>query len=206
MFKVMLHRLAEHPVVYDLIQKLAGEAKSNAVIASQTKKINPKSLVVDFGGGTGSFQELLPQSSTYVCLDMDRLKLKGFLKKSQDGLALIGDATQAPIRAEVVDVAICKAILHHVPEENLAVLFQEISRVLKPCGKFIVIDPVWASGRWIGRQLWKYDRGAFPRTEETLHSAISPYYKIVYWQTFHVYHEYVLCVGVKNPGNVERNV
>ena len=55
MFKSMLHRLAEHPVVYDLIQKLAGEAKSNAVIASQTKKIDPKSLVVDFGGGTCDF-------------------------------------------------------------------------------------------------------------------------------------------------------
>jgi len=51
----------------------------------------------------------------------------------------------------------------------------------------------------VGRLLWRYDRGANPRTPETLYATISRHLRIIEQQRIIVYHEYALFVGMK-PG------
>jgi hypothetical protein len=49
----------------------------------------------------------------------------------------------------------------------------------------------------VGRFLWRYDRGSYPRTAEVIQAAIARRYTILSWERFMVYHEYVLCVAGK---------
>ncbi len=84
-------------------------------------------LVLDLGGRRrfhkhlGSFAETLG-GAHYYCLD---------ILPSSD-LDIVGNLLQLPFAAEVADGVICKAVLEHVYEPQLAV--REIYRVLKPGG------------------------------------------------------------------------
>ena len=191
------HRMAANPWIYDQVQLLAGARYVHRRLAAQIAPPNSASLVLDLGGGTGMVRGLWPPTCTYVCLDIDMLKLQGFLNRHPDGIALVADAARTPLESGSVDVVLCTFLSHHIPDELLTQLISESMRVLKNTGKFIFIDAIWEPTRWAGRLLWKYDRGSYPRTAETLYSAISNHCAIIHWEHFAVYHEYVLCVATK---------
>src|SRR5207302_6108631 len=70
------------PVVYDLVQRVAGARKI-------FRKVQPilqgatGTVVLDVGGGTGTVEAFLPPSAQYVLLDADPHKLEGFRAKSR---------------------------------------------------------------------------------------------------------------------------
>jgi hypothetical protein len=45
--------------------------------------------------------------------------------------------------------------------------------------------------------LWKLDRGSYPRPEEELHEKLEHRFKIIHWEKFAIYHEYVLGIGIR---------
>jgi SAM-dependent methyltransferase len=153
--------------------------------------------VLDLGGGTGLLGSFWPPTCAYTCLDIDMLKLQGFLRKYPAGIALLSDATQVPLKSCSVDVVLCALVTHHIPDALLAQLISESARVLKDTGRLVLMDAVWEPARWVGRLLWNYDRGSYPRTSETLYATISSHYAITHWEYFAVYHKYVLCVAIK---------
>lgn len=187
--------MVANPWVYDQVQLLAGVRYVHHRLATQIAPLSAGSLALDFGGGTGILRSLVPFTCTYVCLDIDMLKLRGFLSKYPDGIALFADASQAPIKSDTVDIVLCTSVAHHIPDGVLTRLISESARILKDTGRFIFLDPLWEPTRWAGRLLWRYDRGSYPRTAEHLHSIISCYYEIIQWERFAVYHEYILCMG-----------
>src|SRR5437588_124954 len=79
-------------------------------------------------------------------------------------------------------------------------LAQGAARVLRPSGRLILTDAVWADDRRIGKLLWKYDRGSHPRTAEVLRQTIDEHLDIRHWEHFAVWHEYILCVAVPHAG------
>ncbi len=193
-----LHALVAHPWVYEQVRLLVGARRIDRRLAHHIETLPLGSLVLDLGGGTGVLRRLLPMTCTYVCLDTDVLKLRGFSKGSSNGCAVLSDATQAPVRSESADLVFCTLVSHHLPDETLARLIRESYRLLKKNGRFIFLDAVWAPARWAGWLLWKFDRGRYPRTAEALHRVMSAHYKIVEWERFAIYHEYALCVAAKS--------
>ena len=198
MVKKILNCLVSNPWIYNRVQELAGGSRVHHRIATQIALLNDTSLVLDLGGGTGVLHSVCAPNCTYVCLDIDKLKLRSFLKMMPDGIPLLGDATRAPIKSDSVDIVLCEFVFHHVPDELFEQLIRESMRVLKSTGKFIFVDAVWKPTRWVARLLWKYDRGNFPRTSQTLYSTISRHCEIVHWERFAVFHEYFLGVGTRN--------
>jgi SAM-dependent methyltransferase len=195
----ILHRIVSQPWVYDQVQVLAGVRKVHSRLEAQFAPLASAATVLDLGGGTGLLRDLWPPTCAYVCLDIDMLKLRGFLSKHPGGVALLSDATRVALRSSSVDVVLCAFVAHHVPDELLGQLIGESVRVLKGAGKLILVDPVWTPERWIGRLIWKYDRGSYPRSAETLRSVISSHCAITHWEIFAIYHEYALCVATKPP-------
>jgi len=54
MLAKILHRAASHPIVYDLIQRLAGAARTRHFLAASIAPWSDGvSVVLDIGGGTG---------------------------------------------------------------------------------------------------------------------------------------------------------
>lgn len=195
----ILHQLVALPWVYDGVQWMAGGPKISRRLAPLLEAPKPNAVVVDLGGGTGQFRHLCPPTCRYVCLDTDRVKLRGHLRKHRRGVVIVSDATRSPVKDRSADVVLCTFLAHHLSEQALATVLSESRRIVKQTGFLLFMDPIWQPSRWFARLLWKYDRGANPRTGETLRSAVSDHFRIVDSQQFAIHHEYVLFVGTKQP-------
>jgi len=192
----MLQRMAAHPWVYDRIQILAGQKQTLHRISKQTASLRPET-VVDVGGGTGIWRGLWPAGCRYVCLDVEMPKLKGFRSRVPAGLAVLSDATRMSIATGSADVVMCMAVMHHLTDAMLDKVYVEALRILKGGGQLILLDPVLNRELLMGRILWKLDRGSCPRSAEELHKRLESKFKIVHWEKFAIYHEYVFGIGVK---------
>lgn len=200
MIRSLLHQIVARPWVYDTAQTIVGAKKVRARLAARIAPVRNARLVLDIGGGTGSVGELWSDSSRYICLDIDPQKLEGFTAKNPTGIALLGDATRIPVAAGAVDIVLCTNVTHHLPDEALSLMMTECARVLAPGGKLILSDAIWAPQRRVGRMIWHYDRGSFPRTAEVLRNAVSAQLNIQSWDQFAIWHEYFICVASRKAG------
>ncbi len=196
MLTKLLHRLAARPWVYDQIQTIAGLELVLDRMSHELTPLCPK-VVVDIGGGTGTVRSLFAADCRYVCLDLELPKLKGFRLKTPTGMAVLGDATSMPIVDGGTDMVICKSLTHHLTDPMLDRALDESRRVLRLGGHMILLDAVLNKQRVAGRILWKLDRGSFPRAEEDLRKRLEDRFKVIHWDKFAVYHEYVFGIGVR---------
>jgi ubiquinone/menaquinone biosynthesis C-methylase UbiE len=88
------------------------------------------------------FRHLCPFESTYLCLDIDRVKLRGHVKKHRKGGTILSDATRAPVHSESADIVLCTAVSHHLQDEGLAQVISESRRILKRTGTYIFMDAI----------------------------------------------------------------
>jgi SAM-dependent methyltransferase len=188
----LIHKIASHPVVYDLSQKIAGSGPLDPILADVTSGAGANARVLDVGGGTGRSRHLWPSGCTYVLIDSDPLMLSRLAAAGRSGFAVRGDATRLPIVSRSMDWVLCKQVSHHIPNDGLVDLFSEIQRVLVPAGRFIYVDCVLRPESRIARMLWKYDRGSHPRAEEELRQAFEPYFEILEVQSRVNNHRYVM--------------
>lgn len=198
MLKQILHRIVAIPFVYDLLQTAVGARVIRRRLQNRLVGIIPNALVVDIGGGTGLNRALFVDDIDYFCMDNDPVKLQGFSQKMIDGYPFLADAGMIPVQTGSVDMVICTAVIHHLPDEVFPKFVQEALRILKPTGKLVILDPVWAPKRLAGRLLWKYDRGSYPRTAQTLHDTLSRYGKEAHWEEFAIFHRYIIGIFQKN--------
>jgi ubiquinone/menaquinone biosynthesis C-methylase UbiE len=191
----LLHRVVSRPLGYDLAQRLAGAKKLRQRLAARLQPFQGAAIVLDIGGGTGAVGEMWNSSTKYICLDIDPVKLEGFAAKNPTGTALLADAAHVPIADSSIDIVLCTNVTHHLPSAVLERMVIESARVLKPNGKFILSDAIWAPRRRTGRLIWRYDRGTFPRTAEVLREVIGAHLHIDQWDQFAIWHEYIICVA-----------
>jgi SAM-dependent methyltransferase len=195
MLKPLLHSIVARPMAYDAVQFLAGASVVRRRMATAVARLGPIRRVLDVGGGTGAGREVVPAGATYVCVDIDPMKIAGFVRKNPGSLAVVGDATRMPLGDGSVDAMILMFVAHHLDDDLLDRFLPEAARVLGPNGRLVFTDPVWAPRRWIGRLLWRYDRGSFPRTPDRLRQALERRFEIEHWEEFAVWHRYVLAVA-----------
>lgn len=195
MLREFLHKLASHPWVYDQIQVLAGADHVYRRLQPHLPPGNEKGCVLDVGGGTGTLRKLVSPEYTYLCLDIDPAKLRGFREKSPAGLAVLADALRMPLADHSIDVLICMFVAHHLNEQMLAAGVREFRRVIKPCGTLLFLDPLLVPGRLFSRALWALDRGECPRTADSLRSYLETSFRLIHWENFAIYHQYILGVG-----------
>jgi SAM-dependent methyltransferase len=183
------------PAVYDAVQAMAGTSLLDDRLAPHLASLQPGALIVDVGGGTGLPRSLLPDDSRYLCVDADLVKLRGFRRKQQLGDAVCGDAAALPLPDARFDAVVCKMVGHHLTDPQLARMFRECARVLRPGARMLFLDPVRAEDRLRSRLLWRYDRGSYPRSPDTLKQAMEAEFEITHWSVFAIHHRYVLGVG-----------
>ena len=89
------------------------------------------------------------------------------------------------------------AVMHHLADTMLDQVLGEGLRVLRAGGQLILLDPVLNRNLLAGRLLWRLDRGSYPRTEDDLRERLESRFKIIHWEKFAIYHEYVFGIGVR---------
>jgi SAM-dependent methyltransferase len=96
--------------------------------------------VADLGCGSGVFTELLRRRG-YSAVGIDiSPKLVAVGRAKYPGLELLeGDAENLPFAAGSLDGVLLSGLVHHFPDPRR--LAAEVSRVLKPGGRFVAFDP-----------------------------------------------------------------
>ena len=89
--------------------------------------------VLDLGSGTGAaFDQLLNYETTAIDPDKKMLELNTFENK------VLGSAENLPFEDNSFDNVFCSCVWRNVSDTNKAL--QEVHRVLRPAGKFILLD------------------------------------------------------------------
>ena len=184
--------VADDPRVYDLIQLAAGRH----VIDKRLRRLlagADDAVVLDVGAGTGSLARLLPAQTTYWALDNDPAKLGRLEAKVPRARRLQRSALDTGLDDASVDWAVCVDVAHHLGDDELPRFVDELARITR--GRLAFVDPLWSRRPSLGRVLWRYDRGAHPRTAERLLAALDVRFEVESVERFRAIHRYVLCVG-----------
>jgi ubiquinone/menaquinone biosynthesis C-methylase UbiE len=111
--------------------------------------LGPKSVVVEFGAGTGQFTvEVAPQCANVIAVDVSELMLDRLQTKAMDlGLTNI-EAVRAGFltyehTAGPADFIYSRLALHHLPDFWKALTLDRLRRILRPGGFFRLCDVVY---------------------------------------------------------------
>lgn len=118
----------------------------------------PYETALEIGSGTGFFLLNLMQAgiaSTGVVTDISPGMLQVATRNAYDlGLTVqgrVGDAESIPYDDSSVDLVVGHAVLHHIPDVELAL--REVLRVLKPGGRFVFAGEPTHYGDVVARRL-----------------------------------------------------
>ena len=117
---------------YDLINTLTTLGFDKSWRSQAAKNLNPGS-VLDLGSGTGaSYEDLNSFDVTALDPDEQMLSLNKFDRK------IVGKGENLPFNENSFDNVLCCFVWRNISETEKAM--NEIYRVLKPGGKFILLD------------------------------------------------------------------
>ncbi len=207
----LLHRFAEKPRIYDLIQFFFGGRIVYRRLQKLIQKFPLGNFVVDIGGGTGLFYRKIiepvegQRHQNYICLDMDVVKLEGFRQVLSDKQGILGDASRLPFKDCSIDQTILMAVTHHIPDALVNAVIQESLRVLKEDGHLIFLDAVNVPNRLLSRIMWSLDRGHFAHTERDLLTALNKYGQVLVCEQYSIVHRYLLCIVKRNLNGATSN-
>lgn len=156
-------------LAYDECDCLMLDAEKFELISKMLRDIKPKKIL-DIGVCTGIFYqkyvpELLENGSVYG-IDIQQEFLDIAARRGVHTSRVNLDKEALPYENETFDMVMCDSILEHTlrPGE----MFQEISRVLKPGGRLLVVVPnaVSSKRRW---RMLRGDSQFFPLIDNLLH-------------------------------------
>ena len=187
-------KLLQNGVLYDLVQWLAGGDRSRVRLHRELLQLPSRSVVIDVGGGTGVMRRFTPAHARYVCVDIEEPKLRRCLAARSDAAAVLGDATMLPARDGCADAVIAMAVSHHLTDEQLRNVLDEIQRVLKTSGKLLFLDAVRTTALR-GRFMWGLDRGANPREADALIAVLAERFRVSHLERYSWLHDYLYVVA-----------
>jgi len=128
MLTSFLHRIASYPAMYVLIQRFAGHEVVDENMRRSMDRVSTEQQlsILDVGGGTGKGGRLWSREASYICLEIDPLKLAAIANNSAKGNGVLADATKIPFGNGVFDVVVCCLVAHHISDMRLPFLLQDL--------------------------------------------------------------------------------
>jgi ubiquinone/menaquinone biosynthesis C-methylase UbiE len=177
---------------YDSARELPEETLASlALKLNGVVRLNPVSRVLDLGGGTGRFTELLGRvlDCPVIVLDPSEPMLKRGLVRGLKGVDWIrGSGERIPVRSGSVDLVWMSQVFHHLDDRIL--VFKEISRVLRPKGYLLIRNGTRENDTEI--EWYKYfpearrlDDGQIPTRREITNFSIEHGFELQDFQTIY---------------------
>lgn len=153
------------PAVYRLAQRAIGSPNVRRALVEEYLKPSAGDRMLDIGCGTGDLLDFLDDIE-YFGYDLSTEYIEAAIRTfGHRATFLQGAVGEAAIPDGDFDIAVSKGVLHHLDDGEARELFQEASRVLRPGGRLVTIDPTYEDGQAkIARFLASRDRGMNVRT------------------------------------------
>jgi len=114
--------------------------------------VNQPKNILDIGCGTGKQISLLPNNINVIGVDNSPAMLK-IADKQATGKCIEADAVNLPFQDNKFDLIISQFALHEKNMETINSELKEIKRLLKPNGKFLIVDFDYPTKRTILSQI-----------------------------------------------------
>jgi ubiquinone/menaquinone biosynthesis C-methylase UbiE len=184
-------RLLGSPRLYDRVQAIFGLDELRRRVMPAVARLEPGKLL-DVGAGTGNFYSIIPNSFEYIGLDPDERKLVRFREKFAGVRTVRGSGTELPFDDAEVDYTLCIDVSHHLVDDDLGRLVDELARVTRK--KLIFVDALKVP-RFASTVLWAIDRGSHPRPLDALLTALQRRFEFDVFEVFAIHHVYLMAVG-----------
>lgn len=159
---------------YGLLQRLVGAGHATDWLVAEVCRVREGQTVVDAGCGPGTLLDHLPKAITYFGFDIS----EPYIRTVQSAYPARGGAEftccdAAHFIAEkrelegAVDIVLTNGVLHHLDDEAALGPLQVASRLLRPRGRFISLEPTFLRRpQWFSRWIISRDRGQNVRQED----------------------------------------
>jgi len=126
----------------DYLDTFAGLTSNTTPLLIEAAEVRPGSHVLDLGSGPGHVARMLAQANAVVTgVDFSPQMVKTAQSHYPDIVFREANAEQLPFDDGVFDAVVSNYVVHHLARPE--VVFREISRVLKPGGRFVFV--VWGA-------------------------------------------------------------
>ena len=132
---------AKAVVAYDRISRWPMFIIARRLMLNELKKYQPAGIVLDIGCGPGYLAALLSNKFPHLKvlgLDISEEMLR-MAKRNFPTIELCqGDVGQLPVKDNTIDFVVSSLSLHHWADARKSI--QEINRILRPGGQFLILD------------------------------------------------------------------
>ncbi|MBS9478337.1 class I SAM-dependent methyltransferase [Ancylobacter sp. VKM B-3255] len=157
------------PTLYQTFQQVGGFFGARIKAINEFLPIKDGTRIVDIGCGPGYILKYINKNVDYIGFDID----KNYIEHANHVFGDRGkfycrlfDANAARDIGQV-DIVMMNGVLHHISDEDLASLLNNVASVLKPGGILFSLDGCYTFGQSKFRKwMLDNDRGRFVRTED----------------------------------------
>jgi ubiquinone/menaquinone biosynthesis C-methylase UbiE len=199
-----LRKVLSYPLIFNLFRFAIGGKNFNDIFIKQYVKPFEGVKLIDVGCGTGNIIEYLPEHIDYKGYDISAAYIDSANKKYGHRASFaVGNAAESINEPDhSYDIAMMVGVLHHLDDSTISRTLANISRILKPGGRFVSIDGVFVSGQsWLARQILKADRGEFVREKDQYLQLVKPHFTQVDHTILHnllrIPYSHIIMVGQK---------
>lgn len=161
----MIRRLLANPAAYRLHNRLFNVVAVHRRLADDCG-YRPGLKVLDVGCGPGTLAAFFrPEDYTGIDTSPEYI---GHARRHFGGTFAVLPAERVGEVGGRFDIALMVGVFHHLSDEQVRQTLDGLRRVLKPGGRFRLLEAVWPSRPWdlIGWLLRRLDRGRFVRTRD----------------------------------------
>jgi SAM-dependent methyltransferase len=164
-----LRSVFSRPWVYDAFQAVMGVDRVRRELVGEFIRPEAGDSILDLGCGTADIVAYLPKGVQYWGYDISPEYIEAararFGDRGRFEAKLVDDAVLATLPP--MDAVLALGVLHHLDDNEAMALARLARRALKPGGRLVTIDPVYASHQNpVARFLISRDRGRNVRDAE----------------------------------------
>ena len=147
-------------------------------ILSQHLNVGDNDLVLDYGCGTGKYC-LFFKPENYLGVDVDEKNIRIAKNNFKNYHFLQIKPGHFSLDAKKFDFILVVGVFHHIADKELRLILDDFSRILKPGGKVMVIEPILSeTSTRINKWMKFVDRGKSFRFEKGLMNLFNQHFEV----------------------------